>query len=289
MMEEKRSEKIFGGKLSVKTLLIGAVAIIAVVVALVVGLTGSGNESKIPVYKISTPYIELVLPLELEEVITSDESTYGAVYTRGFYMNYGGTDQPLWRVDFGDPRAGDWLGVLKTDQGDIPITMTGFAITAEELAALGEEASQMYSDCMNAYSVMLNAIVADPRFSPDRPLAVGEDTTMKLTYWTVTLPNTMKVSENAENGNYEAVFAGEVVGEMVQLYRVCVGDEQAESLLGYYEIDGVKKPISVESFDLIERDNWSEDDYAAAYRMMDTINHVIDTITQSKQFSAQAE
>ena len=33
----------------------------------------------------------------------------------------------------------------------------------------------------------------------------------------------------------------------------------------------------------------SVDDKAAAYRMMDTINHVIETIMQSKQFSADAE
>jgi len=54
-------------------------------------------------------------------------------------------------------------------------------------------------------------------------------------------------------------------------------------------VDGVKKPVSVESFDLGERETWSEDDYAAAYQMMDTINHVIETITQSKQFSTEAE
>ena len=59
--------------------------------------------------------------------------------------------------------------------------------------------------------------------------------------------------------------------------------------MGYDELDGVKKPVSVVSFDLVERDSWAEDDYAAAYRMMDTINHVIDTIMQSKQFSTEAE
>ena len=41
--------------------------------------------------------------------------------------------------------------------------------------------------------------------------------------------------------------------------------------------------------DCAERGDWSEDDYAAAYRMMDTINHVIETIMQSKQFCTDAE
>lgn len=76
---------------------------------------------------------------------------------------------------------------------------------------------------------------------------------------------------------------------VVPLYRVCIGEEQAKSFLGYYEVDGVKKPVSVETFELGEWDSWSEDDYAAAYRMMDTINHVIDTIMSSEQFSTETE
>lgn len=295
MMEEKQPNNKAIKKLGKKVWLIGGVAALVVIAVLVMGLYGNKTDDgpnqhpQIPTVKITTPYIDLLMPEELKDVITNDESIYGDIYTRGFYMNYGGIEQPLWRVDFGDPNAGDWVGELKTDKGDIPVTMTGFAISTEELATLGEEGSQLYSECMQAYGVMLNGIMADPRFSPDRPLAVGEDTSVKLTYWTVTLPSTMTVSENTTDGNYEAVFSAEVVGEMVRLYRVCIGENQAESLLGYYEVDGVKKPVSVEAFELAERGDWYEDDYAAAYRMMDTINHVIDTIMQSKRFHAEAE
>jgi hypothetical protein len=76
---------------------------------------------------------------------------------------------------------------------------------------------------------------------------------------------------------------------MVLLYRIIIGDEQTGSLLGYYKVDGVKKAVCVESFTLVERESWNEDDYAAAYRMMDTINHVIETIMNSKQFATEAE
>lgn len=288
-MEEKQSEKISKRKSVRITLLICAVVVLAIAITLVAGYAGRKNEPEIPACKINTPYIDLVLPVELEKVISSDESAYGSIYTRGFYMSYGEKELPLWRVDFGDANAGDWVGLLKTDKGDIPVTMTGFAIDAEELAALGEEGSQLYSVCMQAYIVMQDGIMSDSRFSPDRPLAVGEDTSVELTYWTVTLPNTMTVSENTADGNYEAVFSAEVVGEMVPLYRVCIGELQAESFLGYFEIGGVKQPVSVEAFELAERANWSEDDYAAAYRMMDTINDVINTIMSSKQFSTEAE
>lgn len=276
MIEKKQSKKGW---------LFSAIIVLIIVTVIAIGVPGDVMGSKNPVSKISTPYIDLVLPLELETLITNDESTYNNVYTYGFYMNYGGDELPLWRVDFGDLNAGDWVGMLVTDKGNIPVTMTGFIISAEELSALGEEGSLVYGECMQAYSVMLEGIMSDPRFTPERPLAVGEDRDIELTYWTVTLPDTMKVSENMKGDNYEAVFYAEVAGESVRLYQICIGEEQSGSLLGYFEVDGAKKFVTVESYDLAERGDWTADDYAAAYRMMDTINDVIQQIMSSERFS----
>lgn len=291
-MEKPQTERaIVEKKFGKKTLVVGgiiALFVIAAIAVIAVGLTGSWKK-ELPCAKIETPYIDLVLPLELESFITNDEATYGTVYTRAFYMNYGGKVLPLWRIDFGDANAGDWIGMLKTDQGDIPVVSTGFTISDEDLAALAEEGAELYGQCMQGYAVMLDGIMADPRFTSERPLAVGEDTKLSMTYWDVALPDTMVVQENSNGGNYEATFFGEVVGEAVPLYRVRIGEEQAKSFLGYFEVGGAKMPVSVESLEISERDSWSEDDYAAAYRMMDTINDVIEAIMQSKQFSVEAE
>ena len=285
MEENQKEQAVAKGKPGKKVWLIGAIVAVVVIALIIGGMAMGKSEPKIRCVKISTPHIDLLVPEELKDVITNDESTYGDVYTRGFYMSYGEMELPLWRVDFGDAYAGDWVGML----GDVPVTMTAFASSEEELAALGEEGYILYSDCMQAYSVMLEGIKSDSRFSPDRPLDVGEDATVTLTYWKLSLPNKMQVQEYTEGGNYEAVFSAEVVGEMVTMYRVCIGEKQATSLLGYYEVDGVKKPVSVETMPLVERESWTEDDYAAAYHMMDTINLLIDTIMSSKQFSTSAE
>ena len=288
-MEEIQQDNKETKKLGKKVYLIVGIVALVVLVMVIGGIAITKNEQKIPTVKISTPYIDLLIPEKVAAYITDDESTYGAVYTCAFYMNYGGEQVPLWRLDFGDANAGDWVGMLKTDSGDIPVVMTGFLVTDDQFAALGEDGSQLYSECMQGYSVMLNGIMSDPRFNAERPLAVGEDTSVQLTYWKLTLPDTMYVTENNADGNYEAVFSGEVKGEMVSLYRVCIGENQARSLLGYYNVDGVKMHVSVESFDLGERVTWSEDDYAAAYKMTDTINYVIEEIMQSKQFTTDAE
>ena len=289
-MEKKRNEK--QAKICKKTIfvLVGSILALAAIAVVAVKLAGGQFEpEKRPTFKVETPYVDLLLPLELEGIITSDESTYGDVYTRGFYMNYGGKEQPLWRVDFGDANSADWVGRLVTDAGDIPVAMTGFVISDEDLAALGEEGSLLYGECMQGYSFMLDGLIADSRFTTERAVTMGEATKRKLTYWTVTLPDKITVQETSNAGNYEATFAGEIVGESVQLYRVCIGGEQVGSLLGYFEIDGVKKPVFIESYPMAERESWNNDDYATANHMMATINDVIGQITSSKNYSEYNE
>lgn len=293
-MEEKQPKKKAANKmLGKKTYIVGGIIALAVIAVLVIGLAVGKTDAKpnhvpqIPTVKIKTPYIDLLIPMEVSEYITHEESTHGDIYTCTFYMNYSDKKLLLWLVDFGDSNAADWVGILKTDQGDIPVAMTGFVTSDEDLSALGEEGSQLYGACMQGYSVMRDGIMADSRFTAERPVAVGEDKEMKLTYWTVTLPSKIQVHENSEDGNYTATFSGEVAGEMVLLYRITIGEEQTGSLLGYFEVDGVKKAVSVESFTLVERESWNEQDYATAYHMMETINQVIQTIMSGKKFSTE--
>lgn len=291
-MEEKQPQKKTANKiLNKKTYIIGGiialVVIAAVVIVLVVGKLGAKPDQGIPTKKINTPYVDLLIPLDKAEYISSDESTDGGLYTCTFHMNYEGNSVPLWQVEFGDPDSADWIGILKTDQGDIPVAMTGYTISERDLEALGEQGAQLYGECMQGYIVMLDGIMADSRFTAERPVVVGENTEMKLTYWTITLPSKIQVHESNEGGIYTAVFSGEVVGEMVLLYQITVGGEQSESLLGYFDVDGTKKAVCVESFTLVRRESWNEEDYATAYRMMDTINGVINTIVSSEQFSIE--
>ena len=285
MGKDRNKDAMHQRKFGIKFWLFGGLAAVMVIAAIVTGLIFKRTAPEAPRMKISTPYIDLVLPQELEGLVIYDESVYGTICTYGFYLDYDGKETPLWRVDFGDANAGDWVGILDTDQGCVPVAMTLFKLSAEELSALGEEGANLYGACMQAYTVMLDGMKADNRFTDECPLEVGADTVVNLTYWNVTLPDRMEVLENTQGSNYEAVFLGEVAGEMVSMYRICIGEEQAKSLLGYYEIDGIKKAVSVESFSLEGRESWSEDDYTTAYRMMDTINDVLSQITSSEHFT----
>lgn len=269
--------------------------IIISVIMVLVAMTGCDNQAGVkfqsnnePYDVIKSTYVEWSIPSGCMEYLRYETEANDAVTSDMFYMVLGGQEIPIFRFDFGDESAGDWLGLLTVGEEKIPVVYTVFMVSDEELAAT-ENGAETYYMLMDLFNNMLNNLTAGSNFKTERPLQVGEDTNMNLTYWTVTLPNMMKVSENTADGNYEAVFSAEVVGEMVPLYRVCIGELQAESFLGYFEIGGVKQPVSVEAFELAERGDWSEDDYAAAYRMMDTINDVLQAIRQDKNFSEQTE
>ena len=271
------------GRLDKKVLLLCVITALVVIVASAVWLVIGTTESAY--MYITTPYVDLRMPAELEGVITNEVSESDGAYICMLYMNYDGQMLPLWQVVFGNSTAGEWVGTLKTDQGDIPVVMASFLLNKEQQSGLDEKGLQLYGECMQGYVVMLDGIMEDSCFISER---LGEYAKTNLTYWSAMLPKGMTAAESTEGENYEAVFYGEVVGEMVRLYRVCIGEEQAESFLGYFEIDGVKKPVSVESFMLAERESWNEQNYATAYKMMDTINSVIDSIMQSEQFSTNA-
>ncbi|MBP3646771.1 MAG: hypothetical protein J6K55_10150 [Clostridia bacterium] len=234
---------------------------------------------------VENPYIMLRLPKENSEYIMHEQEVHGITTTETFYMVDGEKKKPLYRIDFGDKTSGDWLGTLKTENSEIPITYTVFALSEEEIGALGESEEERYFALLDGFSIMLDGIYSDSRFSAEKPLDIGADQQATLAHWTLTLPGNMTWTESTENGSYHAVFYGMVQGERIALYTVRIGDETAQTVLGQYKLDGVDKPISVESYDLAENANWTEDDYSAAYRMMDTINELIQAITSSENFS----
>lgn len=233
---------------------------------------------------IETPHISLRLPKEGSEHILHEHETNGSLTTEVFYMIAGEEQIPLYRVDFGSEETGDWLGMLQTEKGNVPVTYTVFMVTDEELAALGENTAETYMSLMNGFNVLLDGILSDSRFTTEKPLDVGEDKAAALTHWNITLPGNMVWTESNVDGVYEAMFYGMILGERTPLYHVRIGGETLQTELGRYIMEGADHAVSVESFDLPQNPSWTEEDYSAAYRMMDTINDVIQAITSSESF-----
>lgn len=271
-------------------IIILAVLIVAVAAAVICSqwLGKDGQDDPKKGYEIiQSQYVDWSIPSECMTFLKYENEVNGNVVSDMFNMQVGAEEVPIFRFDFGDENAGDWLGLLTVDGVKIPVVYTVFVTSDEELSALGDSAADRYYMLMDVFNELVQDLNENTAFTSERLLDVGEDREIEMTYWDVTLPGKVTVQEINEDGDYEAIFSGEVVGEMVLLYHVTIGNEQSGTFQGYFELDGVKKAVYAEAYELGERATWTENDYETAYCMMDTINEVLAQIRSNKHYSAK--
>lgn len=264
------------------------IIVVAMVICMVVmSWLGTGSqESENSAVNLQTKFGILEFPREYAENLKHTEVEETGTVIEIFSMISDEKEYELFRIYFGEVSNGSIVGYIHSESDILPVSVVLDDSRMIEFA--NEESVTQYYSMMEGLNVVLSSLYENEKFMKDE-FEAQKESAMKLTHWNVTLPNTMVVSESIVDGIYEAVFSGEVLGENVALYRISIGEEKEEVPLGYFKLDGVKKAVYVQSYELGEQDTWSEDDYAAAYRMMDTINDVINVIMQSKQFSAEAE
>ena len=225
-------------------------------------------------------------PGEYAHMVEHTQEKFEQRTTEAFVLKDGDADISLYCICFGDRENGDWLGELKNGDVNVPITYTIFSPDEEELEKLGEEGHAAYNAVRASFYDLLDTITTDRRFVAEEvhdELVLGQE--VEMTYWNAVLPDVVTFEETNQDGVYQADFFGEVNGEQVMLYSVRIGGESLQSPLGMFEIDGEQKVVSVESYSLSDRDDWSDDDLGTAYRMMDTINNVIDALMDSGHFA----
>lgn len=225
---------------------------------------------------IQTPYLELNLT-DTTGKLTYDQTVNGDVHTVSFYMQHGEQSIPLYRLIMGDAGTGEWLGRLVDDTMDVPLTYLAYTIREEELA-------ETYGTLMELFSKILNDVSADPRFIPEKSLTVGADQGVTLAHWNLELPSDITWEETTGDNSYTAVFYATIRGQSIPLYRVQIGEETVQTVLGQYMLNGQALPLSVETYSLPEDAGWTEEDTSLAYHLMNTINELIPAIMSSEGF-----
>lgn len=287
-----------------KYILIVSVIVVVAVAALVVGkekeqtavqppeiVAPVATENRVELPETDDKEVELAygtairFPAEYADMVEHTQENYNGCISEVFSLKSDETEVSMYRLDFGDRESGDWLGMLRTDEGDISVTYTVFGYDQEEFAGLDDHAKEGYTILMESFNNLLSSIAADSRFLEEVTIDPGEENPVEMTYWTVNLPAGISWMENNQDGNYQASFYGEVCGERTALYTVHIGEPEARNVLGQFKVGEDMKNVSVESFDLPENANWTEDDKALAYCMMDTINNVIERIISSELYS----
>lgn len=243
----------------------------------------TGSVQQIHTIAVETKYGTLAFPEELSEQMRHTEVTEGDVAMEVFYMLGTNGERELFRIYYADAQAGTHMGYLNTDNGEIPVSYSICEYTEEDFA--DEEDKKLYYSMMDAFSVVMNSIYADERFSETRMVEQVGTQEVKLRYWTVTLPENVLYEETVDSDTYRVDFYGEVSGERIDLYFIGLGDMEAETILGMFTADGVQKPVAVETHNLDGYEGWPEEERGVIYQMMESVNDVIQAIVSDKNFS----
>lgn len=231
---------------------------------------------------IETVYGTLAFPEELFPKLRHMEVTEGAIAMEIFYMIGQEGEKELFRIHYADAQAGTHMGYLTTDGGEIPVSYSICEYSDEDFQ---EEDRELYYGMMNAFSVIMNSIHDDPRFSETRKQEPVAERDVKLRYWKVTLPENVQYEESQDGDTYRVEFYGEVSGERIDLFMVGLGELEAETMLGLYTVDGVQKPVMVQTGDLSVYDIWPEEERMIINQMMEALNTVVQTIVADENFA----
>ena len=238
---------------------------------------------KVSAIYIETAYGPLAFPEELSSNMRHVEVTEGNTAMEVFYMVTQEGEKELFRIHFADMDVGIFMGYLTVEGAEIPVSYS--VCQYEDSDFKDEEERKLYYSMMDGFSMIMNSIYEDARFSKARAVEAVGEREVKLRYWKMKLPANVQYTESEENGNYRVDFYGEVSGERIDLYMIGLGELEAETTLGNYTVNGVQMPVVVQTYDMGSYDIWPEEDRMVINEMMNSINTVIQTIVADKNYA----
>lgn len=233
--------------------------------------------------EVETVYGPIQFPEVLAGKMHHEEAVEDDIAVEVFYMVSSIGNLEVFRIYYADPDVGARLGYLTTDAGEISVTYAMCEYADEDFPT--EEDRILFYNMMAAFTVVTDSIQKDERFSELRAVEQVNSSETKFRYWNVTLPENVKYEENEMDGIYRVDFYA-IMGDMrVDLYYLGIGEMEADTVLGYFAVDGYQKPVVVGSCNMDEYDSWSDEEKLIIYNMMDSLNGVIQDVVTHKNFS----
>lgn len=248
-----------------------------------------GVETQAPVVlaEIETVYGSLYVSEANADKLVHQEVVDAGVAMERFSMILGQQEKELFRIYFGDAAQGDPVGCLRTENGDVIISVAVCTYEASDFP--NEEDFALYHTLMEELNTILDSIFSDSRYHVLDKVEGTEPQKLEteLKFWKFELPKTMELMEHDQNGLYWVDFYCSVSEERVLIYTVYLGETEVDTLIGYYTADGVQKPVGVKTADIQPKGHWSDEDIATVNAFMATINDVIQVIMADENFSEQ--
>ena len=239
------------------------------------------GEEKIRTFKIDTAYGKMEFPQKFKENLKHVEVTEGNVTSEVFSMVSGQAEREFCRLVFGDTAQGELIGYY--DQ--TPVTLVIYNYAGKEFPEV--EMEELYFSMMDNVNLLIDTLKNSGNFQLGAAPGMGTNAAAQMKYWQIEVPEALEWEETTEGDTYKVTFYGMVGQARIKLYAICLGDPNAQDVLGMYTANGEKKLLSVEYAPMDQMENLSEDDLVVAYAMFDTINEIMPQIRQDKNFSDQ--
>lgn len=271
-------------------------AIISVVCIAVFAICGlfflkKGN-GKISTMDIQTTYVTLQYPKAYRKFLKHEEILDGTDATEVFSMVYQEKEIELFRLFLTSEESENAEGYLNTDNGVLCIALQPAQADPDvfiqnpdsEESEKDTEMESLYYAMLDGMGIVLDSIKQDSQYSSLKEIAENQKQDAKILYWDISLPTNITWEETSEEDIEQVTFFGKVGEKTLRLYTISLEEDQAESSIGQYVIDGQAKSINVTGYDLSENGALSEEEKAVAYTLMDTVNDVIQVIQKDKNY-----
>lgn len=283
--EQKQAPK--GGKKRLVLILVLCGILVAAGVCAAIafgGGAGGAAEGEVRLMDIKTAYVTMQYPEAFKENLSHREIIEGGVTSEIFSLLYNEQELELFRICFGEGVSGEPAGYLHTDAGVIPVTLVIADYEALVFTEEEEEVKDLYFSMLENASTVMASLYKDVRYSENKNVNTENKAEVQLTYFAAALPEAVQWEESTQGGIYKAVFSTTVGAEKIMLYTVSIGEPEAGSLLGYYDVDGKNQPVCIATGDLDALQSMEEEDRTAVYLLMDTVNDVVQGIMAEKNF-----
>ena len=298
MDEKKKPQKdSCGGKKRILKICIVVAVVLVLIAGVVFAATLSNkNANEERTVEIKTTYLTVQYPKKYEKYLKYEELVQGKDATVVFTMIYDEIEAELFRLSFTEAAPEEYAGYFSVDNSDlyVSIKVSGFdprILGTEDTDEAQEkrfEIESLYYSMLDGMTTVMDYVRKDSRVSEIRGASESEKKELSLSYWNVSLPQNITCVETEQDGIYRATFKCRVGDKEIDLYTVCLGDSEAESVVGQFATNGKSRLVSVELHEL-NTDTLSQEEIEIVYAMMDTINDVLQAIRQDKNFSEQTE
>ena len=235
-----------------------------------------GNQTAYADILVETKYAPLTYPKEYEGKLTTKEVVQNGVSVVIFNAIVAEENRELFRIYFNDESMGALFGYITHGSDEIPVSYD--VAEYEDDIFKTEDMKKDYYSLMDAFQAVIDSIYANPQFRTERREIPVEDRVASMKYWEVTIPDNVYWEEFESEVVYRVDFYGFAEDDRVELYSVGFGIMDSDYSIGSFSVNGETHEILVRIHDIPEEYLVDESDRNKIYRMLESVNSVVDAI-----------